>query len=36
VVLQAGKIVEQGAPEELFRLGGQFHRLATLQGMKLT
>jgi ABC-type multidrug transport system fused ATPase/permease subunit len=35
VVLQGGKIVEQGAPEELFRHGGQFHRLASLQGMEL-
>jgi ATP-binding cassette subfamily B protein len=34
IVLRSGRIVEEGTQAELFALGGQFHRLARLQGME--
>lgn len=33
LVLDDGKIVEQGAPDELLRLGGRYAELAKMQGM---
>ena len=33
LVLDEGRIVEQGAPDELLQLGGRYAELAKMQGM---